>query len=154
MRTIQPGEKHFTAGALLVTKDHPKKALLVFHKKQQTWFQPGGHIEPFENPIESAIREVREETGIDISLLKEQIVVSGEDARFLPLPDYLLEEIIPAHGDEPEHFHIDLIFIIEVPEQAYFASEGESQKLGWFTKEDLKDLHLLENTRKILLDVL
>lgn len=150
----KPGEKHFTAGALLVTKTNPKKALLVFHRKQETWFQPGGHIEQFENPVEAMIREVKEETGIDVSFFKQGIEKSGADAFFLPKPDYFLEEIIPAHGDEPEHFHLDLIYIIEVDEQMATAQEGESQKLGWFTKENLKELYLLENTKKILYEVL
>lgn len=151
---IQQGEKHFTAGALLVTKTSPKKALLIFHKKQQTWFQPGGHIEQYENPIEATIREVKEETGIDISFFQEQIEKSGEDAFFLPRPEYLLEEIIPAHGDEPEHFHLDLLYVISVDEQTVVAPDGESQTFGWFSKDEIKELQLLENMKKILLEVL
>lgn len=154
MRLIQKGEKHFTAGALLVTKTIPKKALLVFHRKQQTWFQPGGHIEQFENPIEATIREVKEETGIDVSFMKDAVEKSGDDALFLPKPDYFLEEIIPAHGDEPEHFHLDLIYVIEVEEQNLVISEGESEKLGWFSKDEIQGLHLLSNMKKILLEVL
>lgn len=154
MQPIQPGEKHFTAGALLITKASPKKALLRFHPKQLTWFQPGGHIESFENPIEAAIREVKEEVGIDISFFKEKIEKSGDDATFLPKPDYFLEEIIPAHGDEPAHFHLDLIYIIEIDEQPFKAGEGETKKLGWFTKEEAKELYLFENTKKMLEEVL
>ncbi|MCA9829211.1 MAG: NUDIX hydrolase [Dehalococcoidia bacterium] len=32
------------------------------------WFLPGGHIEGNERPVEAAVREVREETGIDLDL--------------------------------------------------------------------------------------
>ena len=43
--------------------------LMVYNKKLDKWLQPGGHIEQGESPIETAIREVKEETGIDIELI-------------------------------------------------------------------------------------
>ena len=33
------------------------------HKERDTWEMPGGHIEPNEEPLESAKRELMEETG-------------------------------------------------------------------------------------------
>jgi 8-oxo-dGTP pyrophosphatase MutT (NUDIX family) len=40
--------------------------LLIFHKKFEKYLQPGGHIEGDEEPYQTAIREVLEETGIEI----------------------------------------------------------------------------------------
>jgi 8-oxo-dGTP pyrophosphatase MutT (NUDIX family) len=40
--------------------------LLIFHKKFGKYLQPGGHIEGDEEPYQTAIREVLEETGIEI----------------------------------------------------------------------------------------
>ena len=51
---------HITASGLVV-KDG--KTLLIFHPYIQQWFQPGGHIDEGEEPIQAAIREVFEETG-------------------------------------------------------------------------------------------
>lgn len=46
--------------------DFEKKELLViYNKKLGKWLQPGGHIEGEETPIETAMREVKEETGVD-----------------------------------------------------------------------------------------
>lgn len=42
------------------------KILLIYHKKFGLYLQPGGHIEGMEKPYEAAIREVYEETGINI----------------------------------------------------------------------------------------
>ena len=46
-----------------------KTVLLMYNKKLEKWLQPGGHIEGFELPYETAIRETLEETGIDIKII-------------------------------------------------------------------------------------
>lgn len=46
-----------------------KKVLLMYNKKLNKWLQPGGHIESYETPIETAIRETFEETGINIKII-------------------------------------------------------------------------------------
>ena len=43
-----------------------KELLLVYNKRYGKWLQPGGHSEGDETPLQTAIREVKEETGIDI----------------------------------------------------------------------------------------
>jgi len=49
---------HITASGLVIRDD---KVLLILHPYLQSWFQPGGHIDDGESPIDAAIREVREE---------------------------------------------------------------------------------------------
>ncbi len=51
---------HITASGLVVKNGN---ALLIFHPYIKRWFQPGGHIDEGDSPIEAAIREVCEETG-------------------------------------------------------------------------------------------
>lgn len=74
-RTTFEGEKHFCGSVWVLSKGKPTKMLLVHHKKLGKWLQPGGHIEPTENPVETAVRELKEETGIDISFLLDEIDV-------------------------------------------------------------------------------
>ena len=45
---------------LLVQRGHPPSAGL--------WSVPGGRVEPGETPAQAAVREVREETGLDVSV--------------------------------------------------------------------------------------
>lgn len=151
MRNVIKGEKQFTVSVWLVTRSTPKKVLLVHHKKYNKWIQPGGHVEQFENPGEAAIRETKEETGVDLGL----ILTNGKQTKdlvtkFLRLPDFLLEQRIDAYADQPEHFHIDLQYIVEVEEQELKFSISESHGVGWFTKEEAFKLPTHEDTKLIL----
>lgn len=96
---------HITASGLVI-KDG--KALLIFHPHIKQWFQPGGHIDDGEEPIQAAIREVFEEAGAVCEPL------SG----FLDPVDIDPHEI-PANPKKGEgvHLHIDLLFVLEVIEE-------------------------------------
>jgi 8-oxo-dGTP pyrophosphatase MutT (NUDIX family) len=93
---------HITASGLVI-KDG--EALLIFHPYIKQWFQPGGHIDDGEEPIQAAICEVFEETG----------VVCESLAGFLHPIDIDLHEI-PANPKKGEgvHLHIDLLFVLQV----------------------------------------
>ena len=60
--------RHFCASVILIDPE-TKEILLVHHKKFNKWVQPGGHIEGYELPIDTALREVLEETGIKIKII-------------------------------------------------------------------------------------
>ena len=95
---------HITASGLVINDG---KALLIFHPYIKQWFQPGGHIDDGEEPIQAAIREVFEETGIVCESLNG----------FLDPVDIDLHEIPenPKKG-EGAHLHIDLLFVLQVIE--------------------------------------
>ena len=48
------------------------KILLHFHRKLGMWLPPGGHIEQGELPDNAAVREVLEETGLEVELVGER----------------------------------------------------------------------------------
>ncbi len=153
-RITLPGEKQFTASILMLTQESPKRILLLHHKKYDLWIQPGGHIEKFENPIEAVVRETEEETGVDVGFLLKNIKPIDELASFLPIPDFFLEEKIGAYKDEPEHFHLDMLYKIDVPFQEVKKAEDESHDIGWFTLEEALGLPMYENTKVIIQKVL
>ena len=96
---------HITASGLVTLNN---KALLIFHPYIKQWFQPGGHIDDREEPIDAAIREVFEETGVVCESLNG----------FLHPIDIDLHEI-PANPKKGEgaHLHIDLLFVLQVIEE-------------------------------------
>ncbi len=93
---------HITASGLVIKDD---KALLIFHPYIKQWFQPGGHIDEGETPIDAAIRGVYEETGM---------LCKPIDGR-LDAIDIDLHEI-PANSKKGEgaHLHIDLLFVLQI----------------------------------------
>lgn len=93
---------HITASGLVI-KDG--KALLIFHPYIKQWFQPGGHIDDGESPIEAAIREVYEETGILCESCEGQLDPVDIDLHEIPAN--------PKKG-EGAHLHIDLLFVLQV----------------------------------------
>ena len=146
---VEEGEKHFTASVWIITKTKPRKMLLHYHKKLKRWLQFGGHIEKFENPVEAAARETKEETGLDISFILDDVKIINEEGSFLPVPRFLMEQTIPAHADQHAHFHEDFQYVVEVDEFEP-TSEHADGKIGWFTKEEILELPIHEDTRVVV----
>ena len=96
---------HITASGLVINNG---KILLIFHPFIKRWFQPGGHIDDGESPIDAAIREVYEETGF----------VCVPDSKDLKPIDIDIHEI-PANPKKGEntHLHIDLLYCLRVSSQ-------------------------------------
>lgn len=92
--------RDFTATTFVV---RGQRTLLLWHHKIQAWLPPGGHIHPDELPEVAALREVREETGLEVELLGEQETWGKVRALRQPAR-ILLEDISPGHQ------HIDLIY--------------------------------------------
>ena len=96
---------HISASGLVINNG---KVLLIFHPFIKRWFQPGGHIDDGELPIDAAIREVYEETGF----------VCVPDSKDLEPIDIDIHEI-PANPKKGEdtHLHIDLLYCLRVSSQ-------------------------------------
>ena len=57
--------RHFTATIMVV---YNNKMLLHMHKKLGLWLPVGGHIDRDELPEEAALREAKEESGLDVEI--------------------------------------------------------------------------------------
>jgi len=143
--------KHFTATGVLVTNGTPKKILLGLHNKLGVWLPPGGHIEEAENPTEGLIREVLEETGCNIIPYLPKQKKLEDRVTQLVQPDFILEEVIPARGDNPEHCHLDLCYCIVVPEFTPVFPEHEYSKMHWFTKKAALQLKTFANIKEFFI---
>lgn len=148
------GEKHVTATVFVISNEEIPRVLLLDHKKLGVWMPPGGHKELFENPFENAIREVKEETGIDISQFMPVCVQLDGHTKALPQPYYLYEEHIGPWKDEPEHFHIDFGYTVKISFEKVSRLESDHRDLRWFTLEELQNIKLFDNVRQSLAELL
>lgn len=142
--------KSITATVYIVANE---KVLLHKHKKYNTWFPVGGHLEPDELPHEAAIREAKEETGLDITLVETENVTNFDIGLVdrLPAPFCLYHE-----GDVEEQF-LDFIYIGKTSQTEFSPMISESDKLRWFSKEDLENESIkvhVKNTAVTVLDFL
>jgi 8-oxo-dGTP pyrophosphatase MutT (NUDIX family) len=152
-RVTLPGQKQPTVSVWLISEEPTKRVLLVLHRKFNVWLQPGGHMEENEDPWEAAIRETREETGLDITKLRSS-TMPDDKTWDLPSPDFLQLQTIPPHKDDPEHFHLDHQYVVRLPHQAIRVQEEESAGIGWYSLEELVDLPLFQNTKVRLMQLL
>lgn len=98
-------EKHFTVTGFVV---HEGKTLLLWHPLLKMWVPPGGHVEPDEDPQEAVLREIREETGLEVCPIGGGESLGVAYPRELPPPVTILVEDSPEPGQR--HQHIDLIY--------------------------------------------
>ncbi len=119
---------------------HEQRTLLLRHRKLGMWLPPGGHIDPHELPDQAALREVREETGLEVELLSQAGVLGRIPV--LPQPHCILLETI-----SPGHQHIDLIYFARVRGGSLAHAEREALAARWFTWDELADQEIAEDIR-------
>ncbi len=124
--------RDFTVATFVV---HTGRVLMLFHRKLKLWLPPGGHIDPHELPDEAAVREVREEAGIEVELVGEH-GVDCADPRQLVRPEGIqLERIAPGHE------HIDLIYFARpVAGDGHTLNLDECEGGGWYSPDELLTL--------------
>ena len=130
---------HYVASVLVIDNN---KLLLLKQTKSKNWLLPGGHIDDNELPHEAAVREVKEETNLDIEILQ----VPDECARtpiVTPLPVPFAMRLMPCRDKKD----IDFMFTSKVS-GGELKIDNESEEAKWFTKEELfSDPAVGPNTR-------
>lgn len=138
----------WTGGVRVVVPDGEGKFLMVHqvHPERDIWLVPGGGTEDGELSREAAVREVREETGLEIEVVRmlwhiEQVKENGEQ-RFV---DFFLGRITAGTaelGSDPE-FSEDEQVMTEIA----FMTPEEIASLGNVYPEFLAgELEKLEET--------
>lgn len=115
-----------------VIKDN--SVLLVYHKKIGMWLPPGGHIEKYETPEEALVREIKEETGLEVEIVNQVNPDKKFDVRILYQPTHIQLEDIKG-----THYHIDLIYLCRV-KGGKLRSNQEIEDLRFFNIEEINKL--------------
>ena len=116
---------HVTASGFVIDRTRTR-LLLIHHRNLGTWLQPGGHVDPDEDVLTAAVREVREETGVETVPLVDGIF----DIDVHPIP--------PSRG-RPTHNHYDVRFLLEAVSDELVESE-EVLGVRWVPLAEVDEL--------------
>jgi 8-oxo-dGTP pyrophosphatase MutT (NUDIX family) len=113
---------------------HETKVLFVLHRKMHRWLPIGGHIEANELPHYAAIREAKEESGLDIELVYNKTLADDPGFCSLPAPAFM-----DLHQISDKHWHLGFIYYAKVISGQIKLAEDEHSDIRWLTQADLTD---------------
>ena len=137
LRRLQSGENlytrnnvagHLTASAWVVSPDR-RQVLMAYHNLYNAWSWLGGHADGDRDLLAVALREVREESGL-------------ETVRPVS-PDIYSLEILTVDGHEKRgiyvssHLHLNVTYLLEAdPAAPVRRKPDENSAVAWFGLED------------------
>ena len=111
------------------------KVLLIHHRNLNRWLPLGGHIELDEDPEVAALREAKEESGLDVELIGERPPTSETGTRALIAPRFL-----DIHRINATHEHIGMIYWARPKGGSLQLSETEHHDIRWCSRADMDKL--------------
>ena len=121
---------HFTASSWVLNKERTK-VLMIYHNIYKSWAWTGGHADGDTDLLHTAIRELKEETGV------KNVKVLDDDIFSL--------EIVCVNGHMKRgeyvssHVHLNLTFLLEVDEnETLKIKEDENSGVKWINIEDVE----------------
>lgn len=123
----------FTTSAFVI---HADRVLLRKHDKYEKWLSVGGHVELDEDPNQALIREVKEETGLDVRLLGPHTPEFDTPREWDLVPPLFLNR----HFVTESHEHVDLLYVARTESDHIAPGPDEKEvDMHWFTEEELQD---------------
>ena len=119
---------HITVSAWIMDRDR-KKVLMAYHNLYQSWAWLGGHADGDADLKAVALKEIREESGL-------------ESVRFVT-EDIFSLEILTVDGHEkrgsyvPSHLHLNVSYLLETDEEEVLRIKpDENSGVRWFSLEE------------------
>jgi len=123
--------------SVLVVDDHARLLLVRHTGNRDGWAVPGGAVDIGESPAQAAVREIREETGLQIGRPRLLDVLGGTDY-----------EVTYPNGDRVAY--VTAVFQAGIAGGMPVADQEEISELGWFTPPQLPSVDLNRFTRALL----
>ncbi|MFD0970094.1 NUDIX domain-containing protein [Plantactinospora endophytica] len=130
LRAAVGSELLLLPSASVLPVDPADRLLLVRHRGHTDgWGLVGGAVEPGESPAEAAVREAREEIGVEVRLCRLLDVLGG--------PDF---EVTYPHGDRAAY--VTAVYQAEIVDGTPLPDGDELDDVGWFDRAELGTLTL------------
>ena len=126
-------KKEKCCGCIIIENN---KVLLVYEKNGNFWGFPKGHMEKGENEIETALREVKEEVGLDVEIIDKE-------------RRYILNYIIRDEIDKTTVLYLAIPKNKEIVKQ-----ESEIKKVKWCDFEEALKTLTFDNSKEVFKKVI
>ena len=124
--------KEKSCGAIVYKKENNQLEFLLVHQSNGHYSFPKGHMEEGETEIETTLREIKEETNIDVEL----------NTDFRISIDYLLSS---------KNIMKEAVYFIAIPTSSDLKNqEGEIDSCGWYSYEIAMKLLEFDNIKEVL----
>jgi len=129
-------DDHFCVG-VLVLNSKEKKIFVGHHIKSDHWMGAGGHMEAGESPLQTVVRECKEELGLNVT-----------KATLFDLTHF---DDVNREGCAQ---HYDFFYKVELSSTPDFKFDhGEFHEAGWYTFDEVLKKKLLPKYRSALIKV-
>ena len=125
-------KKEKSCGCIIIKN---KKVLLVYEKNRNCWGFPKGHMEDGETEIETALREVKEEVGLDVEIDKER--------------RYTLNYVIRDEIAKPT-----VLYIAKAKNDEIIMQENEIENIRWCSFEEALNTLTFDNWKEMFKEVI
>ena len=125
-------KKEKSCGCIIIKN---KRVLLVYEKNRNFWGFPKGHMEADENEIETALREVKEEVGLDVEIDKER--------------RYILNYVIRNEIDKTT-----VLYLAKAKNEEIIMQESEIENIRWCSFEEALNTLTFDNWKEMFKKVI
>lgn len=123
-----------SCGAIVYKMEKGDLKYLLVHQNNGVWSFPKGHMENNENEIETALREVKEETNIDIQ------IIDG----FRNSISYIIED---------KKVNKEVVYFVAIPKNdKLFMQESEIDEVKWLDYETALNMITYDSAKKVLIN--
>lgn len=132
---------HFTASSFIVDKNKTKM-LAIYHTIGNGWAHPGGHADGEKDFLSVAVREAKEETGLDVNVLDERPFLLSVN----PVSGHMKKGVFVS-----SHLHFDVFYLMEADDAAPLVfREDESKGVKWIPFDDLDNERIANSMRPVV----
>lgn len=123
----------------VLARDEEGRLLLMRATETGCWQTIGGAIDPDESPSQAAVREAREEAGVDVELRSILAALGGPQYRW-------------TYANDDEAAYVTVVYDALVVGGTLEADGEEASEVGWWAIEDLPRCEMNRFTRSLLTD--